>query len=268
MAERIEVARKALENCRLCPRNCGVDRRAGQQGYCRLNHSLCCFREMVVDYEETGLNPSHQIYLAGCNLRCEFCTVAEWNANTDLASIISMNELIGIVEQKHISGARNINLLGGEPSVSLAGVLELLEKIDPAIPVVWNSNMYYNEIVTELLDGLIDIFLADFKYGNNDCARLLSGTDDYLEVVKRNIQRSHGKDKMIIRHLIMPGHYTCCAEPVLTWIAENVPDAKVSLRRDYIPPAEPGFAPSDYQNPREIRKAEDLARSLDLRLIQ
>lgn len=142
-------------------------------------------------------------------------------------------------------GARTLNILG-EPAVSLHGVLDILSVPDPDITVVWNSNMYYCQVVSDVLEGLVDIYLADLKCGNPDCAQAMLGAGDYLDVVRSNIVRVASVGQVIVRHVILPGHQDCCLGPILRRLAEYLPDVLVSLRSDYVLPAEPHAAPDMY----------------------
>ncbi|MBN2020708.1 MAG: radical SAM protein [Sedimentisphaerales bacterium] len=265
---RAELARKAIRHCQLCPRNCGVDRVSGQKGYCKLDSSVRCYRDVLHWGEEKELNPSHQVYFAGCNLRCEFCSVAEWNEQPESAEIMDLERLIASIKRRKSSGAKNLNLLGGEPAVSIPGILELLGRLDASTLVVWNSNMYYNDIVDELMTGLMDICLADTKCGNNDCARRLLGCEDYMEIVKRNIINASQNCDVIVRHLLLPGHFDCCVRPILNWLSAELPSVKVSLRGNYVPPAQDGEAPLRYLQPDELEQAEHLAEEKGLTLIR
>ena len=235
---RIEIARKALNDCRICPRDCGVDRNHGEIGLCGLGGAARCFREVLHWGEEAHLNPSHQVYFSGCNLRCEYCTVMEWVEHPRAADELDLDQLVKIIAQRRREGAKTLNLLGGEPAVSLPGILELLGQIDPETKVVWNSNMYYNDPVGPLLKGLVDVYLADYKCGNNNCASSILKADDYVEVVQKTIREAHADAEVIIRHLLMPGHRVCCSEPILNWVAETLPDVRVNLSMNYLPPAD------------------------------
>ena len=264
----MEIARKALRQCRLCPRDCGVDRTAGKTGYCRLDADLRLYREVLYWNEEKELNPSHQVYFAGCNLRCDFCAVSEWNENPREAPKTDVNKIINAIDERTKQGARNVNILGGEPAVSVCGIIELLGRLDVTTTVVWNSNMYYNAIVDELMTGLMDICLADFKCGNNECAGRLLDSQDYVEVVKENILRATRHSDVIVRCLMLPGHIDCCVVPILEWLAKEASSVKVSLRGNYVPPAEAKEAPLEYLSPAEFEKAQNLAKKLGLNLIQ
>lgn len=264
----IEAAAKHLSHCRLCPRDCGVNRTAGERGYCGLDDKAHCFREMLHRAEEAELTPSHQVYFTGCNLRCEYCTVIEWNRDPLTVPQMDVEGLVRAVERRQRQGATNVNLLGGEPTVSLPGILTLLRRIRTSTRVVLNSNMYYNECVDGLLQGLVDVCLADLKCGNRRCAAALLDAEDYADVAKRNLRMADKHMDLIVRHLILPGHMECCTKPVLQWLAAELPYVKVSLRTNYVPPIEAAYAPKQYVTSREAEAVMCLARDMGLHLIQ
>jgi putative pyruvate formate lyase activating enzyme len=272
MLQTIEEAREAaaahLRECRLCPRDCRVNRSQGRTGYCRLDARIHCFREMLHPAEEAELSPSHQVYFAGCNLRCGFCTVPEWNEQPLAVRELDADWLIGRIEHRRDQGARNVNLLGGEPTVSLPGILDLLAKVRPATPVVLNSNMYYNGDIDELLSAFVGVYLADLKCGNAECAEALLDARDYVDVARQNIVMASERCDLIVRHLILPGHMDCCLRPTLQWLAKTIPDVKLSLRTNYVPPAAAASAPKEYLGSRDIIAATNEARDLGLRLIE
>ena len=267
-SERAERVKEALQCCKICPRHCGVDRTACEKGDCGLDDTVRCFREMLYCGEENELNPSHQIHFAGCNLRCEFCVVAEWNENPMAAEEIDFDDMARKITVRQHKGAKTLNFLGGEPAVNLHGILELLGRVKPEIKVVWNSNMYYNELVDRLTTGLIDVYLADFKCGNNECAKNLLGVSDYTEIVKDNILKAARHADVIIRHVIMPGHSRCCLQPIFEWLADKLPDVKLSLRDNYVPPVQVTSAPAGYLSQKEMQTAVGLAESMGLNLIK
>jgi putative pyruvate formate lyase activating enzyme len=218
--------------------------------------------------EERELVPSHQIHFAGCNLRCEFCVVSEWNEAPLAAEVIDFDEMAGRITSCQREGAKTLNFVGGEPTVHLHGVLELLSRVNPGIKVVWNSNMYYNDIVDELMAGLVDVYLADFKCSNNTCAEVLLGANNYVEVVIRNILKAVRRADVIVRHVVLPGHGDCCLKPILSWLRTEVPNVKLSLRGNYVPPVHGLSAPREYLEPEEMRGAEGLAKSMGLKLVK
>jgi putative pyruvate formate lyase activating enzyme len=265
---RAGLAQQSLRRCQLCPRNCGVDRTAGQKGFCGLDDSVRFYREVLYSGEEADLNPSHHIYFAGCNLRCEFCTVAEWNERPDSADVADMGNLKKVINQRARQGARTLNLLGGEPAVNVYGILKLLSCIKAETKVVWNSNMYYNDVVSDLMAGLVDVYLADFKVGDERCAKSILKTADYLEVVKKNIINASTLGRVIVRHVILPGHTNCCLKPILRWLAEVLPAVEVSLRDNYFPPANARVSPKGYLSGDEFQKARQFAKQYRLNLVR
>jgi putative pyruvate formate lyase activating enzyme len=223
---------------------------------------------MLHAFEEAELSPSHQVYFAGCNLRCEFCTVSEWNERPLGADELDIEWVAKRIEQRRREGARNVNLLGGEPTVSLPGILRLIGLIPRETQVVLNSNMYYNVCVDMLLRGFVDIYLADLKCGSSACARALLDAGDYVDVARRNIVTVREHARLIVRHVVLPGHTECCLRPTLWWLAAEVPGVKLSLRTNYVPPAEAVSAPGGYLTNREALDAVRYAQELGLNLVE
>jgi putative pyruvate formate lyase activating enzyme len=128
--------------------------------------------------------------------------------------------------------------------------------------------MYYEKSAYELIDGLIDIYLADFKCGNDTCASALLGAVDYTEIVKENISAAAAKKQVIVRHLLVPGHFDCCTLPILRWLAGSAIQVSVSIKGDYIPPACMSASPAEYTMPKEFGAAMDAAKYFGLNIIQ
>jgi putative pyruvate formate lyase activating enzyme len=103
------------------------------------------------------------------------------------------------------------------------------------IPQIWNSNLYCSTETMNLLNGVIDLYLTDFKHGNSFCGKRLSKVDNYFEIVKRNHKIAYENGDMIIRHLVMPNHVKCCSKPIMKWISENIPEAAVNIMGQYRP---------------------------------
>ena len=266
-ARRADQAGESLRSCHLCARHCGVNRLAGETGYCGLDATTRCFRELLHEAEESCLNPSHQIYFSGCNLRCEYCSVKEWIDTPEAADPMDIPALIQAVALRKNQGARTLNLLGGEPTVSLPGILRLLSCLDPDTQVVWNSNMYYSDLTAQYLAGLVDITLADLKCAHEVCATQLLDAPDYVQVARQNILEAAKTSHVIIRCLLIPGHQDCCLTPTLDWIASTAPQAQVSLRADYVPPAQSVFTSSVYTTREHHQFAQTYSERLGLNLI-
>ena len=167
-------------------------------------------------------------------------------------------------------GVLNINFVGGEPTPNLHTIVEAMNQLDLNVPMLWNSNMYCSEEAMHILADLIDIWLPDFKYGNNKCAIRLSRVPRYFEVVSRNHELAQSRGDMIIRHLVMPNHFECCTRTVLRWVSEHCPRALVNIMGQYHPDYRVHAERSAYSyiarrpTAEEMRAAYDYADSLGL----
>jgi putative pyruvate formate lyase activating enzyme len=222
--------------CNACAWRCGVDRLAGERGRCGLTAGTRVARQSLSGGEEGDLSPSHLVYLAGCSFRCVFClSHAMVDAPTSVAPS-PFSQLVDDVIRRRAEGARNVNLLGGDPSVNLLEALELVDAMPPDHPLVWNSNFHHSPETHELLDGVVDTWLADFKFGNDGCAHCLAGVERYVDVVTTNLRRAReGRGRLVVRHLLMPGHLECCTRPVLEHLRANLPDVEVGLTTAFLP---------------------------------
>lgn len=237
-----ELARRMLHHCRLCERRCGANRAAGEKGHCGVLESRV-YSDFLHMGEEPELVPSYTVFFSGCTFNCVFCqnwdisTQPDFGVPTRPATLAKKIELRLAGDSKGFSPsrARNVNWVGGDPTSNLPFVLDVLRACHANLPQVWNSNMYLTEEAMAILDGVIDVYLTDFKYGNDACALRLSNAKDYTRIVQRNhlIGRSHAE--MIVRHLVLPGHIECCTRPALTWIAENLENVKVNVMGQYRP---------------------------------
>jgi len=233
---KIAIAYKLMTPCRLCERACRALRLEGKLGVCLVNKDIIVHSFFHHMGEEAPLVPSGTIFYGGCNFKCVFCQ------NYDISQVraregekISPKELTSIQTHLRRRGARNINHVGGEPTPHLPFILESFKYLDINVPQLWNSNMYMSLESMILLEDVIDIWLPDLKYGNNNCAWRLSKVRNYWEVVTRNIKRAHDTGDIIIRHLVMPNHLECCTRPILEWVAKNAPRALVNIMDQYRP---------------------------------
>ncbi|MFZ4575572.1 MAG: radical SAM protein [Phycisphaerales bacterium] len=236
LLRRAARARAMLSRCEMCGLRCGADRTAGARAPCGLGAESRTFRKYVSFAEEVELLPSYMVYLAGCNFRCSFCVQAPDCFNTrggepvDPAALAE--ECRGVVAK----GARTINLLGGEPSLHAHTILEVAAAAWPErLPLVLNSNFYMSEEVLGLFDGVIDIALADLKFGNDDCALKVAKVPGYFGLVTANLLRVARTSTLMVRYLLMPGHNHCCLHPIASWIATNLPGCRFNLMRGYVP---------------------------------
>ncbi|MBI3409530.1 MAG: radical SAM protein [Planctomycetes bacterium] len=179
--------------------------------------------------------PSHLFYLSGCDLRCVFC-IAEANAfDPRRGQPLTPEFFHKAVAWGRSQGARTLEWVGGEPTIHLPAILEAMADCPDLPPVIWKSDFHFTEEALGLLDGAVDVYLADFKFGNDACARRLAGIKRYVEIVTRNLILASRQGDLIVRHLLMPGHFDCCFRPVVRWMRENLPTAKFSIRDGYLP---------------------------------
>jgi putative pyruvate formate lyase activating enzyme len=217
------LAGRIMDACCLCERACLADRRGGKKGACGVLAPRLA-SEFIHHGEEPELVPSHTVFFSGCTFRCVFCQNWDISQFPEAGIEITPRRMAELIERR---SARNVNWVGGEPTPNLGFILNVMTMISKNTPQVWNSNMYMSREAMELLDGVIDLYLSDFKYGNDSCAGRLSGVKDYWRVVTRNHLEANRQCEMIIRHLVMPGHTECCSKPVLEWIAKNLDTGKV-----------------------------------------
>lgn len=234
-------------HCTLCPRCCGVDRTAGQLGFCRMSDQIHAARAALHYWEEPVISGSYgsgAVFFSGCTLRCAFCqngVISQENFGKPL----SPAELRAAFERLIDEGCQNINLV--TPTHFLPSILPALTPKLP-VPVVYNCGGYESVETLRQLEGLVDIYLPDFKYSDDRLAAKLSAAPDYAETAAaaiREMYRQVGgaviEDEqmtrgVIIRHLVLPG----CIDNslgVLDWIAESFPkkDVLVSLMSQYVP---------------------------------
>ncbi|MCX8184554.1 MAG: radical SAM protein [Sulfolobales archaeon] len=252
---KIEIARRIVEKCHFCEWRCGVNRLGGSRGFCRLTSETYVSSYFLHVGEEPPLVPSGTIFYGSCNFRCVFCQNHDISQEYPFSGIrVTAEELASIQDYLRVEGARNINHVGGEPTPNIYTILSSLKYVRNNVPQLWNSNMYLTEEAMKLLLDVIDIWLPDFKYGNNSCAARLSLVKNYFNVVARNLKMvCDSRDPIIIRHLVMPNHIDCCTTPVLEWIAIDCPTALVNIMEQYRP---------EYLVLRHSNKYSDIARRL------
>lgn len=266
----VAAARERLRSCALCARHCGVNRLEGERGYCGLGAEAFMFRELVHYGLELELIPAHAVYLAGCNMRCVSCTVEPWNRTPRDGTPWDVGTVTELMERRRAEGARTLLFVGGEPTVSLHTVLGVLDALSRGYRVALDSNMYFSPEARELLQGAVDVYVADFKFGNDRCARELADAPDYVENVVANLQFAEETSSLIVRHLLMPGHLECCFKPALERLKRELRAPRLSLRIEYMPPARLcGIGQMDrYLTRRECEEALALARDSGIELVE
>jgi putative pyruvate formate lyase activating enzyme len=232
-----EISLELLKSCVFCERRCKVNRAEGKKGWCRMSavsHVASMFEHIG---EESMLTPSGTIFFAGCTWSCAYCQ------NWDISQFPQQGRpMSGENIAQWIDGRAqanliiNANFVGGDPTPNLHTILGAIKECKSNTPMIWNSNMYLSVETIKLLEGVIDVYLADFRYGNDKCAMRLSKVPKYWETATRNFKQIAGSTEMIIRILVLPNHVEDDAGPILKWIGENIADkCYVNLMSQYFP---------------------------------
>lgn len=257
---KIELAYRLLKSCHLCGRHCGVNRTNGEKGVCDLGMGANVFEHFVHIAEESPINPSIDLFLYGCGLQCVFCQQAHL-----LQPSLQGGDLLTDSFWKNINdeNARSLSFVGGNPDESLYPILRFLSgaPVQWELPIVWNCNAYASPHTVKLLSGVVDAFVPDCKFGNSDCGDELAHAANYWEMAQDNISAMlKQKVPVIVRVLLLPGHYQCCQLPIFRFLAEqsrNRQNLYVSIRDQYCPNQYEDSKLSGEMN-RKIRKDEVL----------
>lgn len=240
------------QNCNLCPRQCGADRSSGELGYCRCPDTALVAKTMLHKWEEPALagnGGSGAIFFGGCTLGCNYCQNRAISC-APVGTPTDSQQLRELMEALIAQGAENIDLV--TPTQYLPTIIPALEQPLP-VPVVYNCGGYELATHVRAMAGLVDIWLPDMKYADDNLAFSLSGVKNYFDYASsaiRQMVRQTGPvrwqgDKIIkgviIRHLILPGQVENSLK-VLDWIGETFTPGEVlvSLMRQYTPM--PGLA--------------------------
>ena len=264
---KIKLTEELMKSCDLCEMECHVNRLENEKGACKVGKESSISSEFIHIGEEAHIAPSHTIFFMGCNIQCQYCqnsSISQWS---ETGYEISPKQLAERIEIRKKEGARNVNLVGGEPTPNLLHVLRTLKIVEVNTPIIWNSNFYMSEKTMKILDGIVDMHLSDFKYGNNECGLKLSKVKNYFDVCSRNHSIASENTEMTIRHLVLPNHVECCTKPTLRWIAENIhKNYIVNIMGQY----KPEFKAHEYADisrsvtKEEMREAINYAKQLSI----
>ncbi|KKG09670.1 radical SAM protein [Methanosarcina sp. 2.H.A.1B.4] len=230
---KVAIVDRMLENCHCCERRCGINRKEGEKGFCRLTDVSRYASEFLHMGEEPELVPSHTIFFTGCVFACVYCQ--NWDISTcpECGTEVDPRKLAKLVDIRRLHGAKNVNFVTPTPHPHT--VLKIVREMSVNTPVVWNSNMYHSREIAEILEGVVDVYLGDFKYGNNECALKYSKVKNYLEVVQPNFEFAYETAEILLRHLVLPGHLDCCTRPIAKWVAGHTPQIRFNLMFQYRP---------------------------------
>ena len=239
--------------CRLCPRQCCVDRTASERGFCGCGDRALVARSMLHRWEEpvlAGNGGSGAVFFGGCTLGCSYCQNRAISGGP-VGREVDAGQLRGMMEELIAQGADNIDLV--TPTHFLPTVAQALEEKLP-VPVIYNCGGYERAEMLQALEGKVDIYLPDLKYGDNALASRLSDAGNYVQYATSAILEMYRQtgpvrfegERMVsgvlIRHLVLPGQVENSLK-VLDWIGESFRPGQVlvSLMSQYTPM--PGMGP-------------------------
>jgi len=251
LRQRVEVAREMLRSCTACPRNCRVDRLADKYAVCRTGRYATVSSHFAHFGEEDclkGWKGSGTIFFSGCNLRCVFCQNFDisWRLQGAPAPPEKLARMMLDLERQ---GCHNINFVTPEHVVpQIIEALPLAIEAGLSVPLVYNTSAYDSMESLALMDGIVDIYMPDFKYWDGEMARKYSRAPDYPEIARRTIKEMHrqvgdlvldenglARRGLLIRHLVMPDHIAGTSE-VARWIARELsPSTYVNIMPQYYP---------------------------------
>ncbi|MBS1266052.1 MAG: 7-carboxy-7-deazaguanine synthase [Candidatus Woesearchaeota archaeon] len=264
----ITKTQKILKSCTLCERKCQINRLDNEKGYCKVgNH------QVVTSYfthfgEEPFFVPSFTIFFWSCTLACQFCQNWTISQRVEKAVIYKPKHLAENIDKN--SHCKNINFVGGEPTPYIPFILQTLSHVSSNLPIIWNSNFYMSEQTMGILKSFVDVYLSDWKFWSNKCAKRLCGVENYQEIIKRNHLIAAKQTDLVIRHLMLPNHFECCTKPILEFISNNLKNkAILNLMDQY----RPEYRASEHEDinqrlsKEEFQKAKNLASDLNINFI-
>ncbi len=245
-----DKAVKMLENCKICPRNCGVNRLKNEKGYCHTGRNA----KVAARHPHFGEEPplvgrmgSGTIFFSSCNLKCIFCQnyeISHYNIGTEVTS----KDLSSMMLELQSMGCHNINFV--TPTHVVPQILEALTEAVPAglhLPLVYNCGGYEKADFLRILNGVFDIYMPDFKFWDEKYAKKYCDAEDYPEKAREAIKEMHRQvgdlalDKhmaqkgIIVRHLVMPENVSG-TKNILNFIAKEIsPSTYLNLMNQYRP---------------------------------
>ena len=251
LARRAARARESLAACELCGHRCGIDRLSGQTGLCRTG-AVARVASFGPHFGEeaplVGSGGSGTVFFVSCNLACVYCQ------NWDISQLpsgreVSARGLATIMLGLEESGCENVNLVSPTHVTPMAlEALDLAAGDGLTVPLVWNTGTYETPETLELLDGVVDVYLADAKYADAEVAERLSGAADYAYVMREALVEMHrqvgdlvtgeggvAERGLMVRHLVLPDDLAGSAE-TMRFIAREVSEATyVNVMAQYRP---------------------------------
>ena len=256
-----------MKECRVCPRNCSADRLSDQKGFCRVGAEIILARAALHMWEEpciSGKEGSGAVFFSGCSLGCKFCQNGQISRG-QTGKKVTVDRLADIFLEMQQQKANNINLVtAGHFLPKVAEAIEKSRNRGLQIPVVYNSSGYEKSEMLKLLEGLVDIYLPDFKYMDPELAEKYSYARDYPEVAREALKemvrqtgtpefdrRGIMKKGVIVRHLLLPGHVKDSRRVLEYLLSTYGKEIYISLMNQYTP------MPAMKDDPRLSRKVTD-----------
>lgn len=251
LRKKIDRAREHLRECKLCPRECGVDRLAGQVGYCGAGWRAKVYSHMAHPGEEppiSGTRGSGTIFMSHCTLSCRYCqncAFSQLHEGTER----TREELTEMMADLAESGCHNLNVVTGTQFIpAILDSLLRAARDGVSLPVVWNTSSYESRSSLELLDGVADIYLADLRYYSPEQALAYSDARDYPPVSRKALLEMHrqvgplvvddegvARRGLIVRHLVLPRN-VAGTRSAMRFVASGLGrDTYVSLMSQYYP---------------------------------
>lgn len=240
------------ENCLLCPRKCGINRRTGQTGVCGVSSEIKVARAALHYWEEpciSGKRGSGAVFFSGCSLHCVFCQNREIS-DGKAGKLISKERLSDIFMELADKGANNINLVTpGQYIPDIVWAVNDAKSRGMKLPIIYNTSGYENVTELKLLEGIVDVYLPDFKYMDSTLSAMYSRAKDYPSVAKQALSEMVRQQPdvviddatgliqkgVIVRQLLLPGHVND-AKAVLKYLYDTYHDhVYISMMSQFTP---------------------------------
>ena len=240
------------ENCLLCPRRCGINRRTGQTGVCGVSSEIKVARAALHYWEEpciSGKRGSGAVFFSGCSLHCVFCQNREIS-DGKAGKVISKERLSDIFMELADKGANNINLVTpGQYIPDIVWAVNDAKSRGMKLPIIYNTSGYENVTELKLLEGIVDVYLPDFKYMDSTLSARYSRAKDYPSVAKQALSEMVRQQPdvviddatgliqkgVIVRQLLLPGHVND-AKAVLKYLYDTYHDhVYISMMSQFTP---------------------------------
>jgi putative pyruvate formate lyase activating enzyme len=261
---------RMLQSCTLCAWQCGKDLHK-EIGKCGLSHQVSFFDPFIHIGEEAVINPAVMVNFPLCSMDCVYC-IRKDMGNEKLRSFDISYFWKKVLELgKQYPDINTLEFGGGDPALYVPWILQALHEKPEEIsyPIVWNCNLFATPYAYELLEGVVDVYMPDLRYGNDSCAQRLSGVDYYWEHAAKGIEAivKQKEARIIVRILILPNHFDCCYRKMFEFLSDYRDRLWISILEQYIPVHKAKFHRDINRRPTEdeINQVKTLAGKYGLR---